>query len=80
MRTKSLTLAPGEWLVHYTDGLIESFNEAREPLDRSGVERLLAPPFAQAHDVVSALETGEAAHRGAVDPHDDLTLLVLGSR
>jgi sigma-B regulation protein RsbU (phosphoserine phosphatase) len=80
MRAKSLTLGPGEWLVHYTDGLVESFNEAREPLDRAGVERLLAPAFTHEKEVVAALEAGEAAHRGAADPHDDLTLLVLGSR
>jgi serine phosphatase RsbU (regulator of sigma subunit) len=64
--------------VAYTDGLSESFNAAREPLDESGISKLLSRPFASAQEVVDALEQGEVNHRGETDPHDDLTLLVFG--
>jgi phosphoserine phosphatase RsbU/P len=76
----TVSLQPGEWLVHYTDGLIESFNEDNVPLDLSGMRRLLNRKFDSAKQLVSVLEEGELAHRGAADPHDDLTILTLGCR
>jgi phosphoserine phosphatase RsbU/P len=78
MRSRLVTLHRDEWLVAYTDGLSESFNAAREPLDESGISKLLSRPFASAQEVVDALEQGEVNHRGETDPHDDLTLLVFG--
>ncbi len=77
-RSHTLKLEPHEWLVLYTDGLIESFNRDDVPLDREGVERLLARKFGAATDVIDALSSGEAQHRAGADPHDDLTILVLG--
>jgi sigma-B regulation protein RsbU (phosphoserine phosphatase) len=77
-RSHQLTLAPGEWLVFYTDGLTESFNADDVPLDREGVEKLLAGKFATAAEVVDALNHGELNHRQSAEPHDDLTILVLG--
>jgi phosphoserine phosphatase RsbU/P len=78
MEGHTFALKPGEWLVHYTDGLIESFNEQNVPLDMSGMRRLLTRKFDSAKQVVSVLEEGELLHRGAADPHDDLTILALG--
>ena len=77
-RSTTLALAPREWLVLFTDGLVESFNAAQEPLDAPGVNALLAHPFASAPDVIAALDAGEQRHRGEAVPHDDLTLLVFG--
>jgi sigma-B regulation protein RsbU (phosphoserine phosphatase) len=77
-RSHQLTLEPGERLVFFTDGLTESFNPARTPLELSGIEKLLQEDFSTASDVVAALERGEAAHRQDAPPHDDLTILVLG--
>jgi sigma-B regulation protein RsbU (phosphoserine phosphatase) len=77
-RSHQLTLEPGERLVFFTDGLTESFNSARTPLELSGIEKLLQEDFSTASDVVAALERGEAAHRQDAPPHDDLTILVLG--
>jgi len=76
--SNTIRLAPGEWLVCYTDGLNESFNAAREQLGSSGIQRLLAGSFATAEDIVAALVAGEEQHRGGADPHDDLTTLVAG--
>ncbi len=76
----SITLAPHEWLVFFTDGLIESFNAEDIPLDRDGVSRILAKDFRTASDVVDSLNAGELQHRGDAEPHDDLTVLVFGSR
>ena len=78
MRSRTVTLAPGEWIVAYTDGLNESFNTARESLDESGIKQILSRPLESAQEVVDALQAGEVKHRGEADPHDDLTLLVFG--
>lgn len=75
-----LTLAPGDWLVLYTDGLIESFDPDDMPLDRSGVRGLLQDRFAGASDVIDRLNLGERRHRRSAEPSDDLTLLVFGFR
>ncbi len=77
-RSHQLTLTHGERLVFFTDGLTESFNAARVPLDLAGVEKLLDEDFSRTADVVAALERGESAHRQDAAPHDDLTILVLG--
>ncbi len=77
-RSHSFKLEPHDWLIVYTDGLVESFNRDDVPLDREGVEKLLAPKFASATDVVDALSAGELNHRQGADPHDDLTILVFG--
>ena len=77
-RSHQLALGPGERLVFFTDGLTESFNAEKVPLDLEGVRLLLGGDFLKTADVVAALEHGEAAHRKDAAPHDDLTILVLG--
>jgi len=77
-RSHTLKLEPDDWLVLYTDGLIESFNRDDVPLDVAGVEQLLRRRFAGAADVIDALNRGELNHRQEAEPHDDLTILVLG--
>ncbi len=69
-----------EWLVLFTDGLTESFDENEELLDCKGVARLLEGDFQSAHEVIARLDAGELKHRGTAEAHDDLTILVLGSR
>lgn len=76
-----VTLAAGERLVFYTDGLIESFNPEDVSLDRSGVQALLQErPLQSAQEVVDQLTQGERRHRREAQPHDDLTLLAFGFR
>ena len=77
-RSHTLKLEPNEWLVLYTDGLVESFNREDVPLDPEGVERLLSQKFTGATDVIDGLNRGELNHRQGADPHDDLTILVFG--
>jgi sigma-B regulation protein RsbU (phosphoserine phosphatase) len=77
-RSQTFTLEPHQWLVLYTDGLIESFNGDDVPLDAEGVEKLLTQKFTSAGDVIDALNRGELNHRDGADPHDDLTILVFG--
>jgi sigma-B regulation protein RsbU (phosphoserine phosphatase) len=77
-RSQTVQLEPNEWLVLYTDGLVESFNREDVPLDPEGVQKLLEQKFNSADDVIDALNRGELNHRQGADPHDDLTILVFG--
>ncbi len=77
-RSHTLTLERDEWLVLFTDGLVESFNEADELLDPAGVARLLSREFSHASDLTDALLLGEAQHRRSAPRHDDLTILAFG--
>ena len=75
----ALTLACGECLVFFTDGLTESFDPADVPLDRDGVRKILGSGNnLSASGLVSALCRGEKEHRKDCEPNDDLTLLVCG--
>jgi sigma-B regulation protein RsbU (phosphoserine phosphatase) len=73
-----INLLPGGQAVFYTDGLVESFNAAREPFSLDRVKALLAQPYQGAAEIVQALTAEEATHRGDVPPHDDLTILAIG--
>jgi serine phosphatase RsbU (regulator of sigma subunit) len=64
--------------VFYTDGLIESFNAARESLSADRVRKVLSESGTDLTTVVSALIKAEAEHRGEIAPHDDLTILAIG--
>ncbi len=79
-QSQTLHFDAHEWLVFFTDGLIESFNANGDSLDREGVAKILENDFHTAGDVVDSLNTGEIKHRGDAEPHDDLTVLVFGSR
>lgn len=79
-RAHTFQLQPHEWLVLFTDGLIESFNAVDEQLDYEGVAKLLDPRCSSAAALVDALNRGELDHRQDIDPHDDLTILAFGFR
>lgn len=76
-----INLLPGDQAVFYTDGLVESFNAAREPFSLDRVRALLARPYRTGGaEIIDALMREEACHRGEMPPHDDLTILVIGLR
>lgn len=71
------TLAPGDLLLVYSDGITEAFNSEREEF---GEERLLAlvAKHAQeaAADVIEAILAAVRAHAGRAVQADDMTLIV----
>jgi len=75
---ESFTLAPGDLLVVYTDGVVEARNERRELF---GIERVIEAVRGCAGG--SALGVRErilgslAEHTGALPPGDDVTLVVV---
>ena len=75
-----IKLLPGDQAIFYTDGLVESFNVAREPFSLDRVSALLARPYDGGAAMIDALTREEANHRGEKPPHDDLTILAIGLR
>lgn len=74
----STTLAPGEVLLIFTDGLIESMTGAEEEFGEERVTAWLkAAPAASSQQMLESLVAAVDAFTGGARQHDDLTCLVL---
>ncbi|HEY8901707.1 MAG TPA: GAF domain-containing SpoIIE family protein phosphatase [Chthoniobacterales bacterium] len=71
-------LAPGDYLVCFTDGLSESRDPRTEQFFDETILGHLSRPFASARSIVDHLVTVEQTHRDDTPPRDDLTLLIAG--
>lgn len=77
--TRRVTLAPGDTLVLYTDGITEAENREGRAFEDAGLEAILAhrrderDPETVARAIIAAVD----AHAGDVRLHDDLTVAVL---
>ena len=72
------TLAPGDRLIIYTDGLIESMNGAEEEYGEPRMlEALKAIPAESAQKTLDTLVASVDAFAGGARQHDDLTCLIL---
>jgi len=76
LQRHELSFAPGDGLLLYTDGLLETMNARGEQLGSPAVLQLLEG-CSSAHAAVERLRRRVEAHRGAEPPSDDLTLLAL---
>lgn len=73
----STTIAPGETVVLYTDGVSEAMNAKRELFGEERLEKvLIADVFPSTKDAALAVTAAVAAHRGDVEQSDDITMLV----
>jgi serine phosphatase RsbU (regulator of sigma subunit) len=74
----AITLAPGDMIVLYTDGVIDALNEGEEDFGQDRLEALLFGRRDQpAQEVVAALRRAVLAHVGQAPLFDDVTLVVL---
>ena len=74
---RKLTLAPGERLLFYTDGVTEAINEASEEFTTRRLEDTLAVAPASPREMIAAVVAAVQTFAGAAPPTDDLTLLAL---
>ncbi|HSN76643.1 MAG TPA: GAF domain-containing protein [Anaerolineae bacterium] len=74
----AITLAPGDMIVLYTDGVIDALNEAQEDFGQDRLEALLFGRRHQpAQEVIAALRQAVLAHAGQAPLFDDVTLVAL---
>jgi len=74
----TVSLAPGDVLVAYTDGLTEALNADREMFgDRRLVQIVGAHPATSAQELLEAIMARVTAFAGQVPQADDITLLVM---
>lgn len=72
------TLEPGDRMVIFTDGLVESMNKAEEEYgEQRLLETLKATPVSSAQKTLEALVASVDAFTGGARQHDDLTCLIL---
>jgi len=73
-----LMVAPGDLLFFYTDGCVETENEADEPFGPERLEQLLRSTVEHGPDSVMArVEEAVTAFRGRREPFDDATMMVV---
>ena len=72
-----LTLAPGQMLVMYTDGITEARDPAGAEFGADGVERALATCARGAEEAVSRLVNALEEFRGKTPAGDDRTIVVV---
>ncbi len=74
----TLTLAPGESLIVYTDGVTEALDESGELFSNERLLRELSPPGMDSAAAVAArVGAAVAQHAGEAERSDDITILVL---
>ncbi len=75
--SQRLALDPGDALVFYSDGILESEDAQGTELGLGGIEAALRPLAGRAPDAIAeGLLQAAAAHRGGREAEDDVTLLV----
>ncbi len=76
-RKELVRLAPGETLVIFTDGVTEMVNGRDEPFGEGRLEELVRRHGQRtAREILDIILAGLDTFRGAVKPHDDVTLVV----
>ncbi len=75
---RTTTIAPGNLLVAFTDGVIEAFNAAEEDYGESRLlEVLKNAPQESAQATLKRVMANVEAFVGPTRQHDDITCLVL---
>jgi phosphoserine phosphatase RsbU/P len=75
---KSLVLKPGDFLLFYTDGLIDAINDQNKEFGMDQLEKVTYENRAStAEEIISYLEMALFDHSGGVTPFDDVTLLLV---
>ena len=77
-QSASVRLVPGDWLVIFTDGLVEAINKSEEEY---GEERLMgviaANTAAQPPEMLNRMMTALDGFVGTTPQHDDVTCLLI---
>jgi len=78
LEEQDVWLDDGDVLVLYSDGLVECMNERQEQFGEERLAEAVVRGAGLGAEELRDLIVGEArTFRGAADPHDDLTVMVL---
>lgn len=78
---RSLELRPGDFLLLYTDGLIDAIDAQGQEFGMDRLERLVhANRHTSAEEIVTRIEEAIVDHAGDSPPFDDITLLLVKRR
>ena len=77
-RSTALTLHPGEFLVLYSDGVIESPSASGDEFGTDGILRSL-PPSSCARAVAASIADAATRHASGIAQYDDLTVMVISA-
>jgi phosphoserine phosphatase RsbU/P len=74
----TITMQPGDFLLLYTDGLIDALNAKDEEFGMPRLESILqGNQHASAEEIIYLLEEAMVEHSGDITPFDDITLLLV---
>ena len=74
----SVTLAPGDILVMYTDGISEAMNQDSEQFTEEQLQAILKESVRlTAHEIIQQVQKALQAHTQGAPQSDDITMLVL---
>lgn len=74
---RRITLAPGDWLLVYTDGVTEARNAAGEPFGFQRLKKVSLDPAAPPAQFLRMIDEQVSRFTGRPEPWDDVTMLVL---
>ena len=77
-KQRSLAIQPGDFLLLYTDGVIDAINEQEEAFGMARLEEILLTHHdAPAAEITTKIEEALVAHTGTTTPFDDVTTLLV---
>jgi sigma-B regulation protein RsbU (phosphoserine phosphatase) len=73
-----VVVAPGDYLVFFTDGVTEAMNASHAPFDQQQLEAAISAALGgSAQDVLNGIVAAVRAYTGDIPQSDDLTLFVV---
>ena len=80
VQQESITLEPGDTLVLFTDGIIESFNHRREMFGTEGLDAAMHSCSGEPKCIIESISRALAEHEGGIKPADDQTIVAVKVR
>jgi sigma-B regulation protein RsbU (phosphoserine phosphatase) len=75
---QEVKLQPGDFLVFYTDGAVEAFDDQGQEFGMQRLEQVLRKcREASAEQIIAAIDSALTTHAGTTIPFDDITFVVL---
>jgi len=76
-KIRTITLALGDTLLIYTDGVTDARNKAAEAFTKKRLMKLLADSFPTAEDIINKIKTQINDHISDENQFDDITIMAL---